>query len=78
MIEGAILIGGEARRRAAVRGKDASELEVASDGRTTSVGALAMMRFLRPVGYQKAPDELPPLKAANPWRVVRCIDGQWV
>jgi alpha-ketoglutaric semialdehyde dehydrogenase len=49
-----------------------------TDGRTTSVGSLAMMRFLRPVCYQDVPDELlpEPLKAANPWRVPRRIDGR--
>jgi 2,5-dioxopentanoate dehydrogenase len=51
-----------------------------SDSRTTSVGTLAMMRFLRPVCYQDIPDALlpPPLQAANPWRLPRRIDGQWV
>ena len=49
-----------------------------SDGRTTSVGTLAMARFLRPVCYQDIPDALlpPPLQAANPWRVPRRVDGQ--
>jgi NADP-dependent aldehyde dehydrogenase len=48
-----------------------------SDGRTTSVGALAMARFLRPVCYQNMPDALlpPALKAANPWKLARRIDG---
>lgn len=51
-----------------------------SDGRTTSVGTLAMMRFLRPVCYQDMPDSLlpPPLKAANPWKLSRRIDGKLV
>ena len=42
-----------------------------SDGRSTSVGTLAMMRFLRPVCFQDVPDDLlpPPLRAANPWNV---------
>lgn len=50
-----------------------------SDGRTTSVGTLAMMRFLRPVCFQDVPDALlpPPLQAANPWRLPRRIDGAW-
>jgi NADP-dependent aldehyde dehydrogenase len=44
-----------------------------SDGRTTSVGALAMMRFLRPVCFQNMPDALlpPALQAANPWGLTR-------
>lgn len=39
-----------------------------SDPRTTSVGAMAIHRFLRPVCYQALPDALLPdaLKAANP------------
>ena len=50
-----------------------------SDGRTTSVGTLAMARFLRPVCYQDIPDALlpPALQAANPWHVPRRLDGQW-
>ena len=48
-----------------------------SDGRTTSVGTLAMARFLRPVCYQDVPDALlpPALKAANPWSLPRTIDA---
>jgi NADP-dependent aldehyde dehydrogenase len=39
-----------------------------SDGRSTSVGAMAIHRFLRPVCYQALPDALLPqaLQAANP------------
>jgi NADP-dependent aldehyde dehydrogenase len=50
-----------------------------SDGRTTSVGTLAMMRFLRPVCYQDIPDALlpPAVQAANPWNLPRRIDGTW-
>ncbi len=50
-----------------------------SDGRTTSVGTLAMMRFLRPVCWQDMPDAMlpPPLKSANPWQLPRRIDGEW-
>lgn len=42
-----------------------------SDSRTTSVGTLAMQRFLRPVCLQDIPATLlpPPLREANPWRV---------
>ena len=48
-----------------------------SDGRTTSVGALAIDRFLRPVSYQDIPaDLLPPaLKSDNPLGVWRRING---
>lgn len=44
-----------------------------SDTRTTSVGTMAIRRFLRPVCYQDIPDNLLPavLKAANPQRVPR-------
>lgn len=50
-----------------------------SDSRTTSVGTLAMMRFLRPVCYQDIPDALLPsaLQQANPWNLPRRIDGEW-
>jgi NADP-dependent aldehyde dehydrogenase len=48
-----------------------------SDSRTTSVGTLAVDRFLRPVSYQNFPDELlpAPLKDANPWKVHRLVNG---
>ena len=48
-----------------------------SDSRTTSVGALAIARFVRPVCYQNIPDRLlpPALREANPYRVPRRIDG---
>jgi NADP-dependent aldehyde dehydrogenase len=44
---------------------------------TTSVGTAAIDRFLRPVTYQGAPDDvLPPaLKEHNPWRLPRRVDG---
>ncbi|MGB6008643.1 aldehyde dehydrogenase (NADP(+)) [Castellaniella sp.] len=44
-----------------------------SDSRTTSVGTLAIRRFLRPVCYQDIPDTLLPaaLQAANPWHITR-------
>ena len=50
-----------------------------SDGRTTSVGSLAIERFLRPVCYQDLPDALlpPALQEANPWKIDRRIDGLW-
>lgn len=49
-----------------------------SDGRSTSVGSLAIARFLRPVCFQNIPDSvLPPaLQQANPWHLDRRIDGQ--
>lgn len=48
-----------------------------SDSRTTSVGSLAIERFLRPVAYQNLPDALlpEPLRHDNPWGVPRLIDG---
>ncbi|QNQ09742.1 aldehyde dehydrogenase (NADP(+)) [Sphingomonas alpina] len=48
-----------------------------SDSRTTSVGSLAIERFLRPVCYQGLPDALLPdaLRSANPWQVARRVDG---
>ena len=48
-----------------------------TDGRTTSVGTLAIERFLRPVCYQSLPDTLlpAPLKADNPLGLSRRIDG---
>jgi 2,5-dioxopentanoate dehydrogenase len=50
-----------------------------SDSRSTSVGTLAIDRFLRPVCYQNYPDaNLPPaLQNANPLKINRLIDGQW-
>jgi NADP-dependent aldehyde dehydrogenase len=44
---------------------------------TTSVGTAAIDRFLRPVTYQDAPDEvLPPaLREDNPWHLPRRVDG---
>jgi NADP-dependent aldehyde dehydrogenase len=48
-----------------------------SDGRSTSVGGLAINRFLRPVCYQSFPQELlpPELRDSNPWGVPRLVDG---
>ena len=44
---------------------------------TTSVGTAAIDRFLRPVTYQDAPDDVlpPPLKEDNPWHLPRRVDG---
>jgi alpha-ketoglutaric semialdehyde dehydrogenase len=49
-----------------------------SDGRSTSVGTLAIRRFLRPVCYQDLPQDLLPdaLRDANPLRVPRLMDGR--
>jgi alpha-ketoglutaric semialdehyde dehydrogenase len=49
-----------------------------SDSKTTSVGTLAIERFLRPVAYQNFPEQLrpAPLQDANPWHVSRLIDGK--
>jgi len=49
-----------------------------ADGRSTSVGSLAIRRYLRPVCYQDVPEALLPeaLKTANPWKVNRLIDGK--
>jgi NADP-dependent aldehyde dehydrogenase len=45
---------------------------------TTSVGAAAIDRFLRPVAYQGVPEPLlpPALRDANPWGVPQRIDGR--
>jgi NADP-dependent aldehyde dehydrogenase len=48
-----------------------------TDPRTTSVGAAALDRFVRPITYQSVPEPLlpPPLRDANPWGVPRRVDG---
>lgn len=48
-----------------------------SDARGTSVGTLAIDRFLRPVCYQNVPDACLPdaLKNANPLGILRLVDG---
>lgn len=50
-----------------------------SDGRSTSVGARAMDRFLRPVAYQNVPTDLLPSAIAegNPDGIVRRVDGRF-
>jgi 2,5-dioxopentanoate dehydrogenase len=50
-----------------------------SDGRTTSVGTLAMDRFLRPVAYQDVPDALLPdaVRESNPDGLLRLVDGAY-
>lgn len=49
-----------------------------SDARGTSVGTLAIDRFLRPVCFQNCPDNLLPdaLKNANPLGIQRLVDGE--
>ncbi len=49
-----------------------------SDNRSTSVGALAIERFLRPVSYQNVPAALLPaaLQDDNPLGLARLVDGE--
>jgi NADP-dependent aldehyde dehydrogenase len=51
-----------------------------SDGRSTSVGSLAIERFLRPICYQDTPDDLLPqtLRDQNPESIRRMEDGIFV
>lgn len=48
-----------------------------SDGRTTSVGSLAIERFQRPVAYQDVPAALLPeaVRDDNPWGLARRVEG---
>ncbi|MEV0951336.1 aldehyde dehydrogenase (NADP(+)) [Promicromonospora sp. NPDC050249] len=48
-----------------------------SDSRSTSVGTLAIERFLRPVAYQNLPEYLlpEPVRPDNPWHLTRRVDG---
>jgi NADP-dependent aldehyde dehydrogenase len=48
-----------------------------SDGRSTSVGTRAILRFVRPVCYQSFPDSALPdeLKDSNPLGIWRLVDG---
>jgi NADP-dependent aldehyde dehydrogenase len=50
-----------------------------SDGRCTSVGTLAIDRFLRPVCYQGYPDSMLPeaLQNSNPYALLRLVNGSW-
>ncbi|MDP2699133.1 aldehyde dehydrogenase (NADP(+)) [Thalassospira sp.] len=50
-----------------------------TDSRATSVGSLAIKRFIRPVSYQAFPDALlpPALQNANPLGIPRLVDGKW-
>ncbi|MFJ4458283.1 aldehyde dehydrogenase (NADP(+)) [Pseudomonas sp. NPDC089392] len=49
-----------------------------SDARGTSVGTLAIDRYLRPVCFQNYPDELlpPALQKSNPLNILRLVDGE--
>lgn len=51
-----------------------------SDGRSTSVGTLAIERFLRPVAYQNLPESLQPraVQDTNPWNLTRRMNGRYV
>lgn len=51
-----------------------------SDGRTTSVGSMAIGRFARPVSWQSFPDASLPdeLKNANPLGIWRMVNGERV
>ena len=50
-----------------------------TDGRTTSVGAEAIKRFVRPVCFQDCPEEFLPeaLKDANPLGIMRKVNGKY-
>jgi NADP-dependent aldehyde dehydrogenase len=50
-----------------------------SDGRSTSVGSQAILRFARPVCYQNLPQDALPaeLKDDNPRKVLRLWNGAW-
>jgi 2,5-dioxopentanoate dehydrogenase len=50
----------------------------ASDGRSTSVGSAAILRFCRPICYQGFPNSALPLelKDDNPLEIWRMVDGQ--
>jgi alpha-ketoglutaric semialdehyde dehydrogenase len=49
-----------------------------SDSRSTSVGAMAIERFLRPVCYQDFPEDLLPegLQEGNPLHLWRLVEGK--
>ena len=50
----------------------------AADGRSTSVGTLAIERFLRPVAYQNLPADLLPtaVDLDNSLGIWRLVDGE--
>lgn len=49
-----------------------------SNPATTSVGASALDRFVRPIAYQGLPESMlpAPLRADNPWRIPRRVAGR--
>ena len=47
-----------------------------SDGRTTSVGSMAIDRYLRPVSYQNMPAELLPAELRDDATLPRMLDGK--
>jgi len=49
-----------------------------SDGRSTSVGSQAIIRFVRPFCYQNFPDAALPaeLQNANPLGITRMVNGK--
>jgi NADP-dependent aldehyde dehydrogenase len=51
-----------------------------SDGRSTSVGSMAIFRFVRPVAFQGFPDAALPaeLQESNPHAIRRMIGGEFV
>jgi 2,5-dioxopentanoate dehydrogenase len=51
-----------------------------SDGRSTSVGTRAILRFVRPVCFQDFPDAALPaeLQNDNPLGIGRMVDGKWI
>ena len=48
-----------------------------TDAKSTSVGTLAIERFVRPISYQNMPDTMlpPALRSSNPYNITRLIDG---
>jgi 2,5-dioxopentanoate dehydrogenase len=50
-----------------------------TDSRSTSVGTAAIKRFVRPVTYQSAPQEILPdvLRNENPSHIVRWVNGEY-
>jgi len=50
-----------------------------SDGRSTSVGTQAILRFVRPICYQGFPDPALPLELqrSNPLGILRLVNGEW-
>jgi 2,5-dioxopentanoate dehydrogenase len=66
--------------RSAKRWSHGGPYPATSDGRSTSVGGRAILRFTRPVCYQDFPDAALPteLQEGNPLGIWRVEDGQYV